>query len=402
MSTFTYTALDATGRTRKGVLEGDTPRQVRDLLRARGLAPLSVDAVRRKGGEGGQGSTLQVRGPDLVLAIHQWSTLLRSGMTVEEALRVVGEQAHAKKLHTILLTVRARVMEGESLADSLAGFPRVFPPLIQATVAAGEQSGRLDEVLERLADFMEERQAMGQRLGLAMLYPMLVSGVALLVVIFLMAYVVPQIVQMFADFRQQLPWLTRVLIGVSGFLQGHGVHLLGFFGLAGFVSVIAWQRQGVRLRVHRGMLALPVVSRLIRGLNAARFSRTLSVLLNSGVPVVEGLSLVAGVVTNLPMREAVDEAARRVREGTPLHQALAVSDLYPPMVLQLIANGEAGGNLGPMLERAAEGQEREVGALSALLLGLFEPLMILVMGGLVLVIVIAILLPIFELNRLIQ
>lgn len=408
MSAFEFLALDATGRNRKGVLEGDTPRQVRQQLREKGWTPLSVEEVRQRESRSAGGGGLQfsfrrgVSATELALMTRQLATLVHSGLPIEETLRAVSQQTEKQRLKSMLLAVRSRVMEGHSLAAALSDFPNIFPDLYRATVAAGEQSGYLDVVLERLADYTESRQQMRQKIMLALIYPVLLTGVAILVVTALLAYVVPQVVQVFENIGQELPVLTRGLIALSDFIRAYGLTLLLVLVLSSIGFALLMRRPAARYRFHQFLLALPLVSRLIRGLNAARFSRTFSILTASSVPVLEGLRISAQVLSNLPMRAAVEEAATKVREGASLHAALERSRYFPPMTIHLIASGETSGNLELMLERAAVSQEREMETLMAALVGLFEPFLILAMGGIVLVIVIAILLPIFDLNQLVK
>ncbi len=404
MGAFEYTALDAKGRQRKGVIEGDTPRQVRQALREQGLLPVAVEEVRQKEARARRGPWLRrgISPADLALLTRQLATLVRSGMPVEEALRAVSQQSENPRVKSMVMGVRARVLEGHPLAVALGDFPHVFSELYRTTVAAGEQSGHLDVVLERLADYTEGRQAMRQKLGLALLYPALVTVVAVGVILLLLSYVVPQVVEMFAHVGQELPWLTRALIAVSDFLSSYGLALA--LALAATLLLARWilAREGPRRRFHRLLLRLPLVGRVVRGMNTARFARTFAILTASGVPVLEGMHLSAQVMTNLPMREAVEAAARRVREGASLKQALEAGGYFPPMTLHLIAAGEASGNLEAMLERAAETQERELETTVAALVGVFEPMMILVMGAVVLVIVLAIMVPILDMNRLVS
>ncbi len=316
-------------------------------------------------------------------------------------MATVARQATKPRVNKLVLGVRARVMEGHSLAGALGDFPQVFSELYRATVGAGERSGHLDVVLERVADYLERGQAVRQKMLLALLYPALLSIVSVVVVVALFSYVVPEVVQVFQGVGQELPWITRALIATSDLVVEWGLAML-----VGIVLLFAGLGYLLRFRLprllfHRTLLATPLVSRLVRGLNVARFTSTLSILLASTVPLVEALRVGAEVVTNLPMRLTVEDAARRVREGDSLHNALAQGSLFPPVTLQLIASGEVGGNLDAMLERAAQYQERESEALVSIYLGLLEPLLILFMGGLVLVIVLAILLPVFDLSQLV-
>jgi general secretion pathway protein F len=405
MGAFEYTAVDRGGRQQKGVLEGDTARQVRQLLRERGMLPMSVNEVVERERGGARASFTLRRGmsaADLALVTRQLATLLRSGMPLEETLLAVGQQSEKPRLKSIMLGVRSRVMEGHSLASGLGDFPQAFPEIYRATVAAGEQSGHLDPVLERLADYTEGRQQLRQRVSHALIYPVILTVLAVLIVGGLLVYVVPKVVGVFENTGQALPPFTRALIATSDFLRGYGLVLVALIGVGLFVFTRLLRRLDFRRRWHRLLLRLPLVGRLTRGVNTARFTRTLSILAGSGVPVLEALRISGDVVTNVPMKEAVAEAAVRVREGAPLGRSLGASRLFPPMTMHLISSGEASGELENMLERAAANQEREVDGLVGALLSILEPALILLMGALVLAIVIAILLPIFQLNQLVS
>jgi general secretion pathway protein F len=405
MGAFEYVALDSGGKEKKGVLEGDTARQVRQQLRDKGWMPLDVQEASQREAKS-QRRTIRMRrgvsATDLALITRQLATLVRSGLPLEESLRAASQQTEKARLKSMLMAVRSRVMEGHTLATGLGDFPHVFPELYRTTVSAGEQSGHVDVVLERLADYTESRQQMQQKIQLALFYPALLTLVAVVVVIALMTYVVPQVVQVFENIGQELPWLTQTLIAVSDFLRNNGIVALLLLAAAG--SGIAWvlRKEGPKRRYHRVLLRLPLIGRLVRGINAGRFARTFSIVTASGVPVLEGLRIAAQVMSNLPMREAVDEATRLVREGASIYAALDKSGYFPPMMVHLIASGESSGKLEEMLERAAVNQEREIETLVSAIMGLFEPVLILVMGGLVLIIVLAILLPIFNLNQLVS
>lgn len=404
MGAYEYSALDTGGREHKGILEGDTPRQIRQLLRDKGWAPLSVSEITQQSQEKAQRWTPFRRGAsatDIALITRQFSTLVRSGLPIEEALQTVSEQTEKARIKSLLLAVRARIMEGQSLASALSAFPRAFSDLYRATVAAGEQSGHLDSVLERLADYTEGRQAIRQKVMLSLIYPVLVIVVAILVVTLLLAYVVPQVVTVFENMGQELPILTRILISLSDFVRNEGMIVLVLLIAAVVGLRLLLRKSGPRRAFHGMLLRTPLVSRLIRGMNASRFARTLSILAESGVPVLEALHISAEVVTNLPMQAAVVSAARQVREGGSLHRSLDRSGYFPPMTIHLIASGEASGNLETMLDRAAASQERELETVIQTIVGLLGPLLILVMGGIVLLIVLAILLPIFNLNQLV-
>ncbi|HEY5601573.1 MAG TPA: type II secretion system inner membrane protein GspF [Gammaproteobacteria bacterium] len=403
MGAFEYTALDNRGREKTGVLEGDAARQIRQQLRELGLTPISVEEVKQR--EARSRKTIfkrKISATDLSLITRQWATLVRSGMPVEEALRTVAQQSEKARLKSMVVSVRSRVMEGHSLAVALSDFPHIFSELYRATIEAGEQSGHLEVVLERLADYTETRQQISQKMSQAMIYPVLLTLVAIAVVIGLLTYVVPKIVQVFESIGQELPLLTKGLIATSAFLSSNGLYIL--FGLLVLLVIFSYLMRVERFRkaFHRFLLGLPLVGRMVRGANAARFARTLSIVAASGVPILDGLRIASQVISNLPMREAVLTAASKVREGSAISSALDASKYFPPMTIHLIASGEASGNIENMLERAADSQEREIEALTAGLLGIFEPVLILAMGGIVLVIVLAILLPIFDMNQLVR
>jgi general secretion pathway protein F len=407
MGAFAYTALDSAGRPHKGVLEGDTARQVRTLLREKSLLPVTVAEVaaqesRTQRGAGSFSVLRRVSTSELSLLTRQLATLVRAALPLEEALLAVSQQTERPRVQSILLGVRARVMEGHTLAAGLADFPRVFPEIYRATVAAGEQSGHLDTVLERLADYTEGREALRQKVLGAMLYPIVLTVMSFSIVSILLAYVVPKVVQVFENSRAKLPLMTRALVALSDLIRHFGIWVLLAVAL-GVVLFARWQKDpGHRRRVHRSLLSLPLVGKLLRGFNTARFTRTLSILTASAVPVLDALRISGEVVTNLPMRDAVAEATARVREGAPIGRSLAASRLFPPMTIHLISSGESSGKLESMLERAALSQEQELEGLVTALTGLLGPLLIVFMGLFVMGIVFAMLLPIFEMNTLIK
>jgi general secretion pathway protein F len=406
MGAFEYAALDKGGKERKGVLEGDSPRAVRQQLRDQGLIPLSVDEAAHKETAAKKGFTLNVRrgisATDLALLTRQLATLSRSGLPLDEATSTVARQSEKPRLKSIMLGVRARVMEGHTLADGFGKFPHVFPELYRATVAAGEQSGHLDSVLERLADYTEARQVLTQRIQLAMFYPAILTVMSILVVGALLGYVVPQIVTVFQDMGGTLPLMTRILIAISDFFRNYFIVLFIGVILAISGTLYVLRKPGPKYGFHKWLLRLPLIGRFVRGVNTARFARTLSILAASGVPVLEALRIAGQVVGNLPMRDAVLQAAHKVREGAPLARSLEQSGYFPPMTVNLIASGEVSGKLEEMLERAATNQEREQETQIAFMMGMMEPILIIVMGMVVLFIVLATLLPIFNMNQLIK
>jgi general secretion pathway protein F len=406
MGAFEYTALDTAGRSRKGVIEGDTARHVRSLLRERQLLPVTIEEIAaqesRRQRRGGFSLLRGVSAADLSLLTRQLSTLVRAGLPLEEALLAVSEQTEKPRVQTILLGVRAKVLEGHTLAAGLNDFPSVFPEIYRATVSAGEQSGHLDAVLERLAEYTETREQMRQKVMGAMLYPIVLTVMCFTIVSILLTYVVPKVVEVFEANRAKLPLATQVLVAVSGFLRNYGLWLLIAIGVLSFLVWRALKARATRFRFHRTLLRIPVFGRIVRGFNTARFTRTLSILTASAVPVLDSLRIASEVVTNLPMRDAVSEAAARVREGAPIGRSLAANRLFPPMTIHLISSGESSGELQAMLERAAVNQERELEGLLAALVGLLGPLLIVGMGLFVMGIVFAMLLPIFEMNQLIR
>jgi general secretion pathway protein F len=404
MAAYEYTALDVAGRERRGILDGDSARQVRQLLRDQSLLPVTVtevsDAAPTQAFSFSFGNRIRVA--DIALLTRQLSTLVRSGIPVEEALLAVSQQSEKPRVRSVVAGVRARVMEGRTLAEGLGAFPTVFPEIYRATVSAGEQSGHLDTVLERIADYAENRQILQQKIRNAMIYPVLLTIICLGIVGLLLGYVVPEVVRVFEAGERELPILTRMLISASDFLRDWWWLMLVVIGGAvwGFRR---WLRDpAARYRYDAFKLRLPLIGRVTRGNNAARFARTFSILTSSTVPVLEALKIAADVVTNAPMRRAVQDAAVRVREGAPIARSIGASKLFPPMLVHLVASGETSGELEAMLERAADNQERELDGVVNTAVGVLGPLMILLMGGFVFVIVIALLLPIFQLNQLVR
>lgn len=406
MAAFEYQALDAQGQAVKGVMEGDAERQVRASLREKGLTPLRVDVIdqRAEAKRGGWSFSFRrgIPSSELALLTRQFATLIHAGLTIEECLNALIEQAESARSRSILAGVRTRVLEGQSLARGLAQFPESFPDIFQSMVDAGEQSGRLDDVLERLADYTESRQNLQQKVLLAFIYPALVTLVAAAVVIGLLVYVVPQVTRVFENTGQTLPVITRVLIAISDFVRGGGWWWFIAMALGLMAFRVALREPHLRSRWHHFLLRLPLVGRLLRGTNAARLSSTLGILTASGIPLLNAMQSAVQIVTNLPMRAAVEDALRQVRDGGSLSRALGKTKLFPPLVIHLIASGEATGKLDQMLERAADAQTRELENWVKALTALIEPVLILVMGTIVLFIVLAILLPIFEMNQLVK
>lgn len=404
MGAFQFIALDQAGKESKGLIEGDTAKHVRQILRERELFPVRVTEVAQKESRRQASFTLRrgISPGELALLTRQIASLSKSGLPLEEALLAVSEQNDQPRTKAILLGVRSKVIEGHTMADGLSEFPQAFPELYRATVAAGEQSGHLDIVLDRLADYTEARHELRQRVSNAMIYPVVLVVMAIGIISFMLATVVPKIVNVFQNSAAELPALTRGLIATSDFLHDYWILLIVGTAAAiyGLRSIL--RRDEPRRRYHQLLLRLPVIGRLTRGINTARFTRTFSILTGSGVPVLEAMKISSEVIENLPMREAVTKAALKVREGGSISKSLEASKLFPPMMIHLVSTGEAGGRLEEMLTRSAAGQEREIDGLIAALLGILQPLLIVIMGAVVLTIVLAILLPIFEINNLIR
>ena len=401
MEAFQYQALDEAGRTVSGVVQADTARQARSQLRAQGLLPSRVgpvDARERAGQSWARGLSSR----ELSLLTRQMATLLESGLTMEQALDALIEEAVEAKTREVLTGVKTEVTAGQSLANALGVYEKSFPDFYRALVHGGEESGALATVLQHLADYLDARQALNQKTSLALLYPILVTVVAISIVTGLLIYVVPQVVQVFQQSRQSLPWLTRALIALSDFLRGAWPYLL-VIGIGVLAATrVALRREQTRRLWHGLLLRTPWLGALIRGVNTSRFSSTLAILVGGGVPLLGALQSSARVMTNLVMRQALERAIDRVREGASLSRALGETRAFPPLLVHLVANGEASGRLERMLERAARLETQALERRLAVFLTLLEPMMILVMGGVVLMIVLAILLPIIQINQLVH
>jgi general secretion pathway protein F len=404
MAAFEYAALDDRGRQKKGVLEADSLRQTRQLLRDQGLVPLSVEpASERKASSGGGGFSFVRRlGPlDRVLLTRQLATLIAAGLPVEEALQAVAQQSEKQHVRALVMGIRSRVLEGHSLASSLAQYPGSFNDMYRSTVASGEQSGHLDRVLENLADYQERQFESRRDVEMAMLYPVVLTLLAFAIVGALMVYVVPDMVGVIENMGQELPTSTRILIGLSEFAQAYWwlVLLLIVAAVLGGRWLLA--QPGIRLAWDRQKLGSPFLSRITRSSNAARFANTLSILTSSGVPLVEAMNIAAEVVSNKWLQRRLADATQRVSEGSSLRAALEGVGYFPPMLLHMVASGESSGELDTMLDKVARYQQAEVERIVTTLVRLFEPLMLVVMGGLVMFIVMAILLPILNMNQLV-
>lgn len=400
MPAFRYEAVDAAGRPRRGLLEAASARAVRDTLRGDGLFPTAVEAASQSAAMRADGTHLA---PGiLALTTRQLATLVASGMPLDQALAAVVEQADHPGVVRVLGAIREQVGAGESLSGALSRFPRTFSELYRGLVAVGAESGQLGGVLSRLADYLEARQALRQKFAAALIYPALVTVIALAVIATLLLYVVPQIVAVYEQSRQTLPWLTRALIASSDFLRATGWYWLGLFALLAIAAALLLRQERWRERWQALLLASPVVGTVLRGLDTARFASTLAILTGSGAPLLRALETAAGVIWARPIRRAAQAASAHVREGVSLARALASQRVFPALLVHLVANGEQSGQLPAMLERAAREQDADVERRLTWLAALVQPVLIVFMGAIVLVLVLAVMLPIVSMNQLIR
>ncbi|MCU1717747.1 type II secretion system inner membrane protein GspF [Pseudomonas sp. 5P_3.1_Bac2] len=405
MAAYDYLAMDASGKKISGVLEADSERHARQLLRERQLLALKVSTGKARlslGSRTGKTSNQRLTTAELAMLTRQMATLVQAALPLEEVLAAVAAQCDKQALQSMLLAVRARVLEGYSLAIALADYPKAFPELYRATVAAGERSGHLDQVLLNLADYSEASQAARQKIQLAMLYPCILLVAALAIVGFLLGFVVPDVIKVFIDSGQELPLLTRALVASSAFVQSYGALLVLFFAALLLTVKTLLSQAKYRQRWHALLLRLPLLKGLVRASSCTRFVSTLAILGRSGVPLLDALGIASEVVANQQIRTGLKDIVRAVSEGVSLTRALELNGSFPPMMLYMIASGERSGELDNMLERAAQQQEQQLANRIAVLMGLLEPAMLVFMGASVLVIVLAILMPILSLNQLIS
>ena len=398
MPAYQYQAINKTGVLDKGIIEADSERHARELVRTRGFIPTNVTLLVESKT---QGKKAHIKTSDLSLMTRQLATLLGAGIPVEESLRGVSEQTDKENVRQLLYGVRSKVLEGYGLAQAMNEFPSAFPELYRATVSAGEQTGRLDVVLDKLADYTENQQVIRQKIQQALIYPSLMIVVSTAIISFLLAFVVPKIIEVFTSSGQTLPEMTRILVGISHFVQSYGVYMLGLIVVSVVVFKIAIKDEKIRYRWHKLLLRLPVACYLIKATNIARYIHTFGILFSAGVPVLDTMRVGASLVTNLPMRYAFDKAVIMVREGTSVHVALKETKFISPMAIHLIASGEKSGQIAQMMEKAADHLDNEVKRLIDTALTLLEPVVILLMGGVVLFIVLATLLPIFSMEQLV-
>jgi general secretion pathway protein F len=406
VTAYRYRALNPAGKLVRGVLEADSERHVRTQLRGQRLRPVEVQTAARaesqRSGFWHKMLPTRVGTADLALLTRQLATLVQSNLPLADCLQAAAEQSRRPRLKAMLLQVRSRVSEGHTLAYALAEYPLVFSEMYRAMVAAGEHAGFLGPVLEQLADYAEQRQYSSQKLRMAMIYPFILLGVALLVIVALMVFVVPELVGIFAHSKRELPTLTKVLIATSDFFRSYTLWLFAGFA-ALLVGLRRLLRNPARRRTWHGLLLrVPGISRLLIAMDTARFASTLSILMASGVPLLEALRIAGQVLVNLALREESAMVAMQVQEGSSLSRALSRAGHFPPMMVHMVASGESSGSLEEMLQRSSQNQERELEMTLGTVMGLFEPLMVVLMGGVVLLIVLAILLPIFDLNTMVR
>ena len=406
MAAFHYTAINSQNKTQKGIIEADSANEARRLLRGQNLTLLSIELSAKKETRKNTFFSISHLGKpsmsvkELALMTRQLATLLNAGLPLEEVLTAVAEQTEKPRTKGLILSVRSKVLEGHSLASALRDYPEAFSALYCSTVAAGEKSGHLDVVLQRLADYSEQQFYMRQKIQQALIYPSVMVCVALSILAFLLEYVVPKMVSVYSGMGQALPDMTLLLISISTHLKSVGLYL--FIGI--IFSVLLFRRAikknlRFRERFHEFLLYLPIIGNAIKITNTARFSRTCAILSSAGVPILEAMRISSELILHLPIRNAVEVAMNHIREGAAISLALKQTHFFPPMSIHLIASGESSGQLENMLERAANNQEGEISRLIETSLSLFEPAIILVMGAMVLFIVLAILLPIFQLDQ---
>lgn len=406
MAAYEYQALNASGKTVKGITTGDHAKQVRAELRAQGLVPLDVKSVSARAANRSQSKSsparrVKINGNDLTILTRQMATLLNSGMTVEETLSAMIKQSEGHKVKAVVSDLRSLVTEGYSLSDAVAMYPRSFPEIYRASISAGEQSGTMDDVLERLADYLENRLGVQQRISMALVYPIFLTFASISIVVALVAFVVPKVVSVFEDLGQDLPILTKMLISLSSFLENYGLILLAVMVVIGVLCAYIFNQEKPKFWLHGQYLKIFGIKRLSRNLNAARMARTLSIMVGSGVPLLASMRSCEGVLSNVVLRQDLRKAAEEVAQGVSISRSLERSGNFPPLLVQMVASGESSGKLDHMLEKAASATENEMEARISMMVSLFEPAMILIMGLVVLVIVMAILMPIFSLNNLV-
>ena len=407
MATFEYQALNAKGRTVKGVTSGDHAKQVRAELRAQGLIPLNVKSISESAAsksdqKGRPSRRIKISTNELSIMTRQMATLLESGMTVEETLSAVIKQSEGHKVKTVISDIRSMVTEGYSLSDAIALYPNSFPEIYRASIAAGEQSGTLDNVLDRLADYLEDSHAMQQKITQAIVYPIFLFFVCAAILVVLIVVVVPKIVGVYEDTKQELPTLTKVVIKISDFMVNYGV-MVGV-GLVALVVLIrfVFKQDKPKLWLHRTYLNIVGLRKMVQNIDSARMSRTLSIMVGSGVPILSSMRASQAVMTNRVLQQDLQQATEEVSQGVSIGRALDRSGHFPPLLVHMVSSGENSGRLGHMLEKAATATENEMQTRISMMVSLLGPMMILIMGSMVMTIILAILMPMMKLQEMVN
>tara|TARA_B100001250_G_scaffold394141_1_gene397667 strand:+ start:14642 stop:15886 length:1245 start_codon:yes stop_codon:yes gene_type:complete len=413
MAAFKYIAMDHNGKETTGIVNADSVKHVSSILREQNLIPIDIDFSQGEASSKEEVFSvsnslskisffkIRISSLNLALITRQLSTLIKSGLPVDESLKAISQQTEKINIRNTMLGVRAKLREGYSLASSLDDYPSIFPKIYRSTVESGEQAGKLDLVLERLAQYTESRHNLKQKISHALVYPIVLTVVAISIIILMLTYVVPKVVGVFSSTGQTLPLLTRILISLSSFLQNWWLLLIFLIVALYLLTKALLRKKEIRKNYHKYLLKIVILGKIIRNINSARFTRTLNILNSSGVPIIEALTISSSVVNNLAMKEAIENAAIEVKEGNPISTSLDKSKLFPAMTIHLISSGEASGELESMLESAANHQESEVNNTLSAMLAILEPALIIIMGVIVLTIVLAIMLPIFEMNQLV-
>ncbi|EQB8280677.1 type II secretion system inner membrane protein GspF [Enterobacter hormaechei] len=401
MAFYAWTATDAAGKTQRGTLQAEGQKQVRQWLREQKLMPVSITETRETAAGGKAKTGVKLSTPVLSMFTRQLSTLVNAALPLESALKAISKQTEDKKLAAMVVEIREKVVEGHTLFDAFSQFPRTFDKLYCTLVMAGEKTGHLGDVLEKLAEYNEQRQKMKSKLTQAMVYPITLTVVAIAVISILLVAVVPQVIEQFTHMKQQLPITTRTLIAVSDFLQAWGIYIVGILE-GGFIGFKTWLRNAKnRFRWHSWLVNGSPIKKLVCAINSARYIRTLSILQASSVPLLEGMYIAMDGIENRYARQVLEQAADTVRQGASLYAALEQAKLFPPTMLYMIASGEESGELGNLMDRAAENQESALQHRITLTLSVFEPALVVSMATIVLFIVLSILQPLLQLNNMV-
>ncbi|MFT5571240.1 MAG: general secretion pathway protein F [Cryomorphaceae bacterium] len=407
MAAFEYQALDANGKTVKGITSGDHAKQVRAELRAQGLVPLEVksiseSALNRSQGPSNTTRKIKIKTNDLSIMTRQLATLLESGMTVEETLSAIVKQSEGHKMKTVISDIRSLVTEGYSLSDAIALYPNSFPEIYRASISAGEQSGTLDRVLDRLADYLENSHAMQQKVTQAIVYPIFLFIVCSMILVLLIVMVVPKVVAVYEDTGQDLPLLTTTVISISNFLVNYGLFVLMGVGVVIMALRYIFQQKAPLYWLHSLFLKIRGLRKMVQNVDSARMSRTLSIMVGSGVPILSSMRASQGVMTNKVLQHDLSQATEEVAQGVSIGRALDRNGNFPPLLVHMVTSGENSGRLDHMLDKAATATENEMQTRISMMVSLLGPSMILIMGGLVFTIVMAILMPVFNLDQMIN